>query len=220
MYSVILYIIWSRTFALRAHCCLTLLQIDEGWMMPRNPKQTPTGASSCCYSDVHTSIVHTDGQTNHYHPQGKEVVLHQSDLPSVLTQDFVLFPNYDVVMVEKHSSTKDARRKKRESEKQPKKGQPAPEPKAVQQRNVVSPQLHQTTKRATSKDPGVAYAGTSNLKEPQTPTFQRLTTPEFSDDEELDFWSCCESSQSSMTETSDTPEIARGMRKWYVQLQS
>ena len=192
--------------------------------MPHNHVQASVAGVECCCRDVSANTVDVTRQDNRRRHQTKEIILHQQRLPSVSLDDFVLFPNDDVVIVDKYSSVRDIRRKTRKAKKQPKVAKVEklnPETMIVQQRPVRSSQpfLHHAIMNTTSKIVKVANAKNLDLKEPQTPTFRRLTTPDFSDDEELDFWSCCGSSRSSMTEKSDMQETSDSEKKWYVSSQ-
>ena len=189
--------------------------------MPHDLVQASVAGAECCCRNVSANTVDVTRQDNRRRRQTKEIILHQQRLPSASLDDFVLFPNDDVDIVEKYSSVKDIRRKTRETKKESKVEKLKPETVFVQQRPVRSsrPPLHQAIMKTTSEIVKVANAKKLDLKEPQTPTFRRITTPDFSDDEELDFWSCCGSSRSSVTEKSDLQETSDSEKKWYVSSQ-
>ena len=136
-------------------------------------------------------------QKDRHHRSPKAVVIHQAPDPMPKLDDFVLFPK-ESVEIEKFSTVKSLRRAKRENIEE------------VRQRNslrCMDQSKHLIGSVASSEHDregrNGSYLVEAKCKEPPAPTFTRLPTPDFVDDDGLDFWSCCASTQSSFTEESN-----------------
>lgn len=138
----------------------------------------------------------------------KKVMIHQSGSP-LPPDDFVLFPQ-DVVK-EKHSSVRNARPRKSKSPKS------AKVPSSPMPRNhVIEPKAPTPSRQDASRHSGRSFClehmSTVNCTvdcangkpqvqtkmPPKAPSPPRLPTPDLSDLEEDDLWSCCGSSWSSL----------------------
>ena len=138
----------------------------------------------------------------------RKVMIHQLGSP-LPPDDFVLFPQ-DVVK-EKHSSVKDARPRKAKSPKS------AKMPSSPMPRNhVIEPRAPTPSRRDARRHSGrsvcLDHMSTVNCTvncangkprghtkmPPKAPSPPRLPTPDLSDLEEDDLWSCCGSSSSSL----------------------
>ena len=135
----------------------------------------------------------------------KEVVLHQP-APSPPTQDWVLFP--EDVIVDKYSIRREARSRKVASATEtarPNKVSPAEEKmeKAIAnaQEYIKSRSQNEHLSEACSHRRTKALADLAFQKSDVTPrqlhSRNRLPTPDLSDAEEDDLWSCCATSESS-----------------------
>ena len=146
--------------------------------------------------------------------QSKKIMIHQSG--SLMSpDDFVLFPE-DVVK-EKHSSIREARPRRSTAAKGSKGSSspmtrqhliehkaPTPSRRNAQIRSELPVCLiHMSTVNCTV-DCAIADAQLLAQSEipPTAPSPPRLPTPEVSDFEEDDLWSCCDSSWSSMSKES------------------
>ena len=137
----------------------------------------------------------------------KEVVIHQP-APSPPTSDWILYP--DEVIIDKHSSLRDARsrRVKRSTETDRSDMRPpvsqdkmtiaiANAQKYMRSQN----QNTQLNRSCTHLPVKVLPKSTRPRSEPEShrlPSSQRLPTPDLSDIEEDDIWSCCATSESSL----------------------
>lgn len=140
----------------------------------------------------------------------KKVMIHQSG-PPLPPDDFVLFPQ-DIVK-EKHSSIKDARSRRPTPPKSAKRTlSPMPrhhviEPKAA---SASREEARRPSRRPVCFDHMSTVNCTvdcangkppAHLKvPPKAPSLQRLATPDLSEVEEDDFWSCCGSSWTSLSD--------------------
>lgn len=145
------------------------------------------------------------------HP--KKVMIHQSGSP-LPPDDFVLFPQ-DVVR-EKHSSIRDSKPRRPYATKSAKKSSsPMPQHHVIEPKTPTTSQLgprrlsgrpvrldHMSTINCTVEC--VNARSLANLKvPPKAPSPPHLPTPDLSDVEEDDLWSCCGSSWASLdTESS------------------
>lgn len=138
----------------------------------------------------------------------KKVMIHQSGSP-LPPDDFVLFPQ-DVIK-EKHSSVRAARPRKPTSPKSAK-GSSSPMPRD----HVIEPKAPTPSQRDSRRPSGRSVCldymsivnctvDCANAKlrgqtkmPPKAPSPPRLPTPDLSDFEEDDLWSCCGSSWSSL----------------------
>ena len=144
----------------------------------------------------------------------RKVTIHQSGSP-LPPDDFVLFPQ-DVVK-EKHSSMRHAKPRKSSAPKSAK-GSSSPMPR----HHVIEPKVHTPSQRNARNLPErslcLSHMSTVNctvdcanadakplayLKTPpRAPSPPRLPTPDVSDLDEDDLWSCCGSSWSSLSKES------------------
>ena len=136
----------------------------------------------------------------------KEVVLHQP-APSPPTDDWILFS--EDVVVDKHSSLREARSRKvrRDIEIQrPSEVSPAPEDKMekaissaekyIESRNK-NKQINNSCSHLPIKISSDVAVRKTVSKPLRVQSSKRLPTPDLSDVEEDDFWSCCATSESS-----------------------
>ncbi len=150
--------------------------------------------------------------TQHAKPKksknSKKVMIHQTGSP-LPPDDFVLFPQ-DVVK-EKHSTVRDAKSRRLTTPKSAKRSS-SPMPPY----HAIEPKAPRPSRRDAHKSPGrivcLDHMSTVNctvdcgnakplahLKmPPEAPSPPRLPTPDLSDVEEDDLWSCCGSSWSSL----------------------
>lgn len=140
----------------------------------------------------------------------KKVMIHQSGSP-LAPDDFVLFPQ-DVVK-EKHSNIKDAKSRRPTTPKSAKRtSSPMPRHHVIEPRAASA--SRQEARRPSRRPLCLEHMSTANctvdcananplaqLKvPPKAPSSQGLATPDLSDLEEDDFWSCCGSSWTSLSE--------------------
>lgn len=144
--------------------------------------------------------------------ESKKVTVHQSGSP-LPPDDFVLFPQH--VVKEKHSSIRDAKSRKRSATKSAKRSSsPMPrhhviEPKAA---NPSRQEVRRPSRRRVCMDHISTVNRTVDCANAKPPTYlkmppkapspPRLPTPDLSDVEEDDLWSCCGSSWSSLSKES------------------
>ena len=145
----------------------------------------------------------------------RKVAIHQSESP-LPPDDFVLFPQH--VVKEKHSSIRDAKSRRSTASKSAK-GSSSPtlrqhmiDPKklAPSQRNARRPSqrplclTHMSTVNCTADCANADAKPLAYLRTPpKAPSPPRLPTPDVSDLEEDDLWSCCGSSWSSLSKESN-----------------
>ena len=142
----------------------------------------------------------------------KEVMIHQPRSP-LPPDDFVLFPQ-DVIK-ESHSTIRDARSRKAMATKSAKKSSsPMPRPHVMEPK-AATPSRREA-RRPSRRPVCLDHMSTVNctvecangkplahLKmPPKAPSPPRLPTPDLSDLEEDDLWSCCGSSWSSLSKES------------------
>ena len=139
----------------------------------------------------------------------KKVMIHQSGSP-LLPDDFVLFPQ-DVVK-EKHSSIRDAKTRKPVASKSAKNSSSLmPRHHMIESRAATSPQRE--SRRPSRRPMCLDHMSRANCTvdcanakplahlqvPPKAPSPPRLPTPDLSDPEGDDLWSCCGSSWSSLS---------------------
>ena len=144
----------------------------------------------------------------------RKITIHHSESP-LPPDDFVLFPQ-DVVK-EKHSSIRDAKPRKSTAPKKVKvSSSPMPRHHVIEPSTLTPPQ--RTSRRPSDRPSCLTHMSTVNctvacanadtkplayLKTPpKAPSPPRLPTPDVSDVEEDDLWSCCGSSWSSLSKES------------------
>ena len=142
----------------------------------------------------------------------KKVMIHQSG-SSLPPDDFVLFPQ-DVIK-EKHSSIRDAKARRPTAPKSAKRSSsPVPRHHVIESKTLTPPR--RDARRPSERSVCLTHISTVNctvdcadakplahLKTPpKAPSPSRLSTPDVSDLEEDDFWSCCGSSWTSLSKES------------------
>lgn len=166
----------------------------------------PSTMSASMSARSHQTSLKQVEKSKNYKPT-KEVVIHQP-APSPPTEDWVLFP--EDVVTDKHSSLKESRsrkaKRKGETER-PSKASPAPADKMTKaivnaQEYIKSRNQNRDLNKSCSHWPIEASANAAHRKVPCKPlqiqSPKRLPTPDLSDVEEDDFWSCCATSESSL----------------------
>ena len=146
-------------------------------------------------------------QKDRHHRPRKTVLIHQVRDPMPKLDDFLLFPKENVD-IEKFSTVKAMRRTKRgKSEK----ARPENNSRCIDQ------SIHREYSDISSENDREGRNGDefaeAHYKEPPAPAFARLPTPDFVDDDGLDFWSCCASTRSTLTDDSkrnDTEDVEEG----------
>ena len=139
--------------------------------------------------------------------QLRDIVVHQQTHRSAVLEDFVLYPEDEAVVVEKYSTVKEVRGLKRAAGDKLHALERAVKQKAPRERGL-EPETppNDRTESAMTQCKEAAKSNKRPVEEHQKPTIERLPSPEFSDDEILDFWSCSLSPQTSMTEVSAKSE--------------
>ena len=141
----------------------------------------------------------------------KKVVIHQSGSP-LPPDDFVLFPQ-DIVK-EKHSSLRDVKARKATAEKS---AQSSSSPRRRQHRMTLTPS-RRDARRPSERPICLTHMSTVNCTvdcvnanakplahlggPPKAPSPPRLPTPDLSELDEDDLWSCCGSTLSSLSKES------------------
>ena len=210
--------------------CLSLysLPLHSSSSLPHpSISSTPTMSSTNPYNNKKSSI----NQTSWNHlvktkegKKSKNVTIHQSG-SSLPPDDFVLFPQ-DVVK-KKHSTVRDARSRKPTIQKAARgSSSPMPRDRATEPQAPVTPtrprrDVHRSPERTkclihmSTVNCTVDCANAKPLAQlkipPRAPSPFRLPTPDVSDLDEDDLWSCCGSSWSMLSqENSQCNDKAEG----------